>query len=569
MMLLPRMNPGHAVHNFPERGPFRQILAATADAIDGSNTISFATNHLPCLLMERRNGQVICLRILNMPHRTLSLGSFAEALDRLMPRDVGGRCNTQSIESEMARTSGHVIVFREVELASGSLLCIKNDKDLYPIEFEDGLARFIGRLDQRVLEMLAMSHRPLTPGHYNRYFSTGPTVRHRRIQAAQAFPLLEQDLMSQERSGAAIRRAVDSAKELLPVLRKSLNISNELARWLGGKSLDQVGLTWQGRIRELSIRMACLPPPQRPASQEEWQAFNEFIEVIDAIYADNAYQVDSPNTLLLREVARLGWLEAKRKLESLGLTPASLVDMNDIIDELIEVLIEDIGEGSIMSEVLESDPSFALGIRRRFHSIGLMRQIRTSLRWHQLQDVDLPQMQNEPVSANLSNFSWTAAFQGHVDLGDTIAYCISNVVELREEGRLMQHCVGGYTDRCLYHGSTIVSLRQPNGERLSTAELVLYIDPNNLPLYRLRQHKAKKNAPPSISMIRALELVLTQLNGGANLERRTRLLRELKLRNQHRTKHRFRGLEKARIRRLQQALELHIGYEEFRFSAVS
>jgi hypothetical protein len=66
--------------------------------------------------------------------------------------------------------------------------------------------------------------------------------------------------------------------------------------------------------------------------------------------------------------------------------------------------------------------------------------------------------------------------------------------ELTEEGKKLEHCVGGYTSQCNTGSSHIVSIVNPQGEPISTLEYKSTPYNNGL---KLVQHHAKKNATPS------------------------------------------------------------------------
>jgi|GEM_PF-4180330 len=64
--------------------------------------------------------------------------------------------------------------------------------------------------------------------------------------------------------------------------------------------------------------------------------------------------------------------------------------------------------------------------------------------------------------------------------------------ELNLEGATLNHCVGGYSSKCLLENSHIVSIVDPRGNGVSTIEFTL-----NGKCLQTAQHFAKKNSPPS------------------------------------------------------------------------
>lgn len=68
--------------------------------------------------------------------------------------------------------------------------------------------------------------------------------------------------------------------------------------------------------------------------------------------------------------------------------------------------------------------------------------------------------------------------------------CLENAQELKEEGSALEHCVGGYADKCLSGRSNIFSVRK-DGERRSTIEIAAKGGPA-----AMIQHYGHKNSKP-------------------------------------------------------------------------
>lgn len=81
--------------------------------------------------------------------------------------------------------------------------------------------------------------------------------------------------------------------------------------------------------------------------------------------------------------------------------------------------------------------------------------------------------------------------------------------DLVEEGKRMNHCVGTYMNKCLYESSHVFSIRNENGESLSTFE---FIQDNDEEKIVLNQHYAKGNTEVSEELSRIVNLFLQDLN---------------------------------------------------------
>lgn len=111
-----------------------------------------------------------------------------------------------------------------------------------------------------------------------------------------------------------------------------------------------------------------------------------------------------------------------------------------------------------------------------------------------------------------SDQQWEPLFSPPVHYPSDGIYAIplTTSAELQKEGKDLAHCVGGYTRSCLEECSHIISLRNENGESLSTLELVHSLrngrdnDPEVINIkgqtedhLRLKQHYGKRNQEPS------------------------------------------------------------------------
>lgn len=87
--------------------------------------------------------------------------------------------------------------------------------------------------------------------------------------------------------------------------------------------------------------------------------------------------------------------------------------------------------------------------------------------------------------------------------------------ELKEEGKSLNHCVGGYSNTCRDRGHHILSIRRMDGhhvEKLSTFE-VLPFERGDMVL-NIRQHRGKRNGNPVPEAIDAYEWYLNEIEGG-------------------------------------------------------
>jgi PcfJ-like protein len=103
-------------------------------------------------------------------------------------------------------------------------------------------------------------------------------------------------------------------------------------------------------------------------------------------------------------------------------------------------------------------------------SIGAISEL--SSRWH-----EPGRMAQLSKAKTFSNNVWEPLFTSPISYeceeGTITLVPLCNPQELKKEGRDLDHCVGGYTNKCLQENSHIVSLRDETGKSLSTLEFTL------------------------------------------------------------------------------------------------
>ena len=167
----------------------------------------------------------------------------------------------------------------------------------------------------------------------------------------------------------------------------------------------------------------------------------------------------------------------------------------------------------------ENDPEWqqlANVVETLFLETGILKQMRTSLRWHELQlrppaGEDALADEAVPKETAARPDQWPAPLSESLKVGGLHAHFLTTAAQLRDEGLRMEHCVGSYAERCLFDGTNIVSLRKSDGRSVSTAELRLVGRGKRLG-FEVVQHKAQRNACPSTEAAQALARLLSLLD---------------------------------------------------------
>lgn len=579
---------------------FRQAVVAP---VVGTSFVDWVITprkgHLLNLLVERTNGQIIALCLIDDMPGQFHLDRFMRQLETVFPHCIGAELDTHELEATISKAVGCTVTLEETsldanglrfysnaipELAAAMLADImkKSRPDTLPgieeaqarvtnslrNQLDTALEQFLLGLDAKIISAITRSGSTQTTLRYNQYRCLGNAMRHRRLQAAEAFPLIGTILVDKSKQYSSVRRAVDRKLPLTPALSKALKVPQEVIRWLIGNdevTAGVVGICWAGRLGELAQYLSHICPEHRPNTTEDWFAFREFIDVIGQLETrseGSAFLEKATATAgLLRQIGRIGWCHAKNRLEAMGAQVSGIADMADLIDEIVQVLAEHIGEGGTLSEVLHDN--LVPPLKKLYFSIGINRQLNASLRWHQLM-LEPDEAANEQTSVTaMSLHSWPAPFDGVLEIDGLVAVWLTNPQQLKDEGVHMQHCVRNYTDHCLYYGSTIVSFRRHDGARVSTAELNLAGNLSDSPRFEVRQHRGYKNAEPPLDAVTALEKLLPLINGREIASRRQSMYRALKERKAFRRDRPSVATDPQRIEKLKKALKVHVGYERF------
>lgn len=103
-------------------------------------------------------------------------------------------------------------------------------------------------------------------------------------------------------------------------------------------------------------------------------------------------------------------------------------------------------------------------------------------------------------------YEWHVLFQDQM-INGVMFSCLAKESQLRQEGKEMGHCVGGYARRCMYDNAHIIKVSASSGER-STIEL--YAD-NHDKNIRIAQHYGKNNSTPCNEITHATAELMDRL----------------------------------------------------------
>lgn len=122
--------------------------------------------------------------------------------------------------------------------------------------------------------------------------------------------------------------------------------------------------------------------------------------------------------------------------------------------------------------------------RLLFNNLSVPTIFRASTRWH----AQVGQMERLTCTYNEPT-EWPALLPEMRAPNGVIIRCLTNSQSLREEGEQMDHCVGGYSFRCTFKNSHILTLTAADGSWRTTIELEDQRDET----LKLRQHVSYQN----------------------------------------------------------------------------
>ncbi|MEI7773371.1 MAG: hypothetical protein WCK17_01215 [Verrucomicrobiota bacterium] len=333
-------------------------------------------------------------------------------------------------------------------------------------------AEALSRLNQDILNISGSNLE-----FYNLLHSTSSFRIKARIQALNVLPMLKWEFHIMTDVTDRVRRRIDEGKSVwdafLEVHPGKASILRRIASAESGPE------TWRGDLARLLALLDPLPPEKVPTSELEWNAFHSICLGLELDRAEQRYHENHEDRLQVKlrwmaESARIGWQKSYARFAAFEGGIGAITDAFDLLDEIRNAgnyLAKRSGE-KFSSEDDRKEKS-----RKRWlkapTKLGVFRIVECSVRLYRAiwTDAGLPE------SVDTHRSAWPCLLAQTVELGDNVyAVTLGNAKALTEEGRRMQHCVGGYWQDCFLGNSHIVSLRDAGGESLSTLQVCVAKD---------------------------------------------------------------------------------------------
>jgi hypothetical protein len=335
---------------------------------------------------------------------------------------------------------------------------------------------------------------------YNYIHSTDPFRVKARIQALTVLPMLKWEFFSFNKVSDRVRRRIDAGESVWDAYLEFHPGKASILRRLSTTQASPA--PWRGNLEGLLAALDPVAPEKVPCNDEEWNAFDSICLGMKMNGMENGYTYRRPlhQTVKRRWVAessRMGWINAYQKFAAIDGGVDAIGDAFDFLDAIANAgnyMAQQSGVKFFCNEEYQKKSSERW--LKATQTFGMFRIVEWSARWHRmLLDDTVHSDQNDEQLQ-----SWPCLLPERVQLDSSVsAVSLGNSQALALEGKIMQHCVGGYSSYCFFGRTHIISLRDSNDRSLSTLEITT--DEYNERCFQIVQHKGYRNCSPDRSLI--------------------------------------------------------------------
>lgn len=349
----------------------------------------------------------------------------------------------------------------------------------------DRLKNFMSVLNQSMQDTYGHLHCSWQSA-YNYLNPKDDKLRLYRRQADQTFPLFVQHLFlcPKDKQTALTIKAIDDGVPLIDFLASLLDCPRKIISHLKFLSIEDIGLQWDGRIKELVKILADLDVNRLPKSEREWGVFAETINLLPKI--TKLPITSASSRMLLRELSRNNW---KKRF-----------DISPSFEERalgIELFADDVQQ-AIVATVLNNGGEVSQhgGKVRRLAtevlcSLGLPRLENLSRKWR------ATKIRIDSMSRKLSQDGYPVILDKPLEFGELKVVQLINSSQLDSEGKRMSNCVGTYSGPCSRGEAFIFSIRDKSGASCVTIEYQLGLSSKGVPEIILVQQNGFGNQTPN------------------------------------------------------------------------
>ena len=392
----------------------------------------------------------------------------------------------------------------------------------------------LGLLDVAAIAHLRRTGAALTGATYN-FLARAGASRAWREQALAAYPAVLSALHEPTSlaDDPAVPQVADSrARDLASVIDAGLPLTPWLSQRLKAP-VEAVRHLKTVPVRRLARHPAFLSPnaprltsgdvecavrllglcvrERRPTGRRAWRQFMRLVDVLAPL--DRALErLPGPVAQRFRDGSLRRFLKLSERRrdtvlagghdgELLGVTSAV-----DGVDHCVESLLAQAARQGVSVD----------WAGEVFACLRVDELLRVNARWHEaVREFDENCLGIADAENDSGRVNWPALLPEHRAGGRQFVE-LTDSDHLREEGRIMRHCVGTYASRCLFSSCHVFSLRSTKGERLSTLEVSLDADGSGRFRPRIAEHRALLNRLPSEDCGSAARTFVGQIEESVN-----------------------------------------------------
>lgn len=336
--------------------------------------------------------------------------------------------------------------------------------------------------------------------------ATDVLVRRNRLDFLATFPLFAGEVATATNTTwEEVARAVDYGFPAIDAISSAVRIKKSVVRFLRGKCPTQVGLDWVEQPAFLLRLLDHLAPHQWPSHQRDWESFNSIYHGAVRSTSDtvwNRHRLAVRQHLFL-DLCGIGYRNATRRLDAIWPEGIFWEQIRSFVRALeIWVWHQAVCQGFNPIVASQAEVRLPSDLLISYPAIKIHQMAK---RWHHIYTFFVANKLDRHLP------TWPALIGTPVKADGLSVVSLVSREALVNESEALNHCSWMYVRNCVRGTTHIVSIRDPNGNSLSTAEIRL-TEPGAIAMYSVVQHRARKNSEPSESCHRALSVALEQLS---------------------------------------------------------
>ena len=352
---------------------------------------------------------------------------------------------------------------------------------------------------------------------YN-YLARQPTRRN-RLQVAEALPIFVWSLANEGDmpAMAALRRAIDNGQPLVDTISRLFEVSPATVRSVIGRSPSMIGSRWLQQPRGLLRVLDRMSPELRPkADPAAWERFNRAADAAERLFGRPPW-VGVLTASWMKHSMQEGMAAQRARSHLAALDADSVRAIEEFRLALIAAIGAELRESAVDASA-SLEQSATLEVDRHIESLSLRRLAEMSCKWRRDAAIERAGLQRELDLASGRTYWPLVPRPFEATSARRRVVPLTNLHALKAQGEALWLCLAAsqlhsYDAKCRKGEAFIVSIvDSDSGIPMSTVEF-------HVPLrwsghgggVQVVQHRAKRNAPPSLACSASLNELVAHL----------------------------------------------------------